>query len=298
MRQRMRSVLKRSPEFLAGLLCAAALLIVTLGGVGLLSAQVFLGPKRDYVAIVTSSSGQRDVSIDMTTTPPRFEVGRSVVNGLQFSGGATGVTPVITAAVSGADAGAGLTINPGTSGLVGIGGTHTSGIAVFPAITHCAGLTVSTPLLSPTPDRVAANDWSLARLAAGAETINWTCDLNINLTRSTLSKGIRIDALNIAYDIGVANLTSASTPTLRRTTYANATANAIDGTGLTLSGTHSTTSPTAATQRGYLTGFTISSTAFQTTSNTSLNLEWQTVLQNTGLYRLYAITVTYSSALY
>lgn len=292
----MRRVFQRSSEFVAGACCAAALILLTLGGAGLLSAQVFLGPKRDFLALATAPSGQRDVSIDMTTSPPRFELGRSVINGLRMSGGPTGVTPVITAAVTGADAGAGLTINPGTSGTVSIGGNHTSGIAFFPAVNSCRAADADNLI----PLRVAANDWALARTATGAETIEISCDLNLQMTRTTSSKGMRLDDISIAYEIvgspssTAAALTSQNLPTLRRTRYANATANSIDASGLTLSGTLATATQTTP----YLTGLTISGTSFQTTTNVNLNLDWAPVLQNLSQYRLYGISVTYTHALY
>ena len=282
------------------LIFGVSLLLGILGAVAvwdIVRAQTVIGPVVDFFAVRNPGNSQRTARVDATTSPNRTELGVDAANYFRAVGAAaSGGVPSLSAI--GSDSGISISITPKSTSPVILGGEHATGIAVFPAITYCAGLTVSTPALSPTPLRVAANDWALARLAAGAETINWTCDLNINLTRSTASKGIRIDALSIAYDIGVADLTTHSLPTLRRTTYANATANAIDGTGLTLSGTLSVTSPTAATQRGYLTGLTISSTAFQTTSNTSLNLDWQTVLQNTGTFRLYGVTVTYTHALY
>lgn len=288
--KRLKNYTTRSFEFVAGALCALALILITLGGAGLLSAQVFLGPKRDFVALATAAAGQRSVSIDMTTTPPRFEIGRDTVNGLRFTGGATGTYPIITAAITGADAAATVTLNPGTSGTVVLGGLHTTGVAFFPANTYCASDAPTTLI----PTQVAANDWALARTATGAETINLTCSLDLNLTRTTASKGIRVDGLSLAYQVTVAALTTHAAPTLRRTTYANNTANSIDATGLTLTGTLATATQTLP----YLTALTISSASFQVTANTSLNLDWQAVLASTGVYRLYGVAATYTHALY
>ena len=56
--------------------------------------------------------------------------------------------------------------------------------------------------------RVAANDWAIARTAAGAETFNFFCTLNLDTQRTTALKGIKITSIALVYQITVVNLTS------------------------------------------------------------------------------------------
>lgn len=264
--------------------------------------QASFGPIRDWLATATAGSGQRDFSLDLSTTPPRLEGGRSIYNGFRISGNTVGASPTATACVGG------VTNDTYCNwAFVGVGaaaptmtGTHASGIAFFPAPTYCKTDVAPSTAANLIPTRVAANDWALARTAVGAETFNLFCDLNLNMSRSTASKGIRLDGISISYEIrggptivSVA-LTSQAAPTLRRTTYAATTANSIDATGLTLSGTMATATQTTP----YLTGLTISSASFMVTANTNMNLDWQIVMANTGIYRLYGVAATYSHALY
>jgi len=222
-------------------------------------------------------------------TPPRLEIGRSVANGLRFSGAATGVSPTITTT---GDAFANVSIVASGTAPVVLGGVHTTGARFFPALQSCSSQSSSTTAV---PVRIAQNDWALGRTSAASnETHNYACFLDMTGTRTTASKGIRIAGLTLVHQITVSAAATNTFNAAAIVTYANATANAIDTTTLAASATM----PTATQATPYVTTVTWSGPVFLTTAASGINIDWTAVLTNTTVYRVYGALVTYSHALY
>jgi hypothetical protein len=135
--------------------------------------------------------------------------------------------------------------------------------------------------------RLAANDWALARTAAGAETFNFICSLDLDLQRTTALKGVKITSIALVYQITVAALTSQTWGKVTTVTYANAAANVI--------GADLSTPPTLATlvqATPYVTQVAVAVPAYLPgATQITLNVEWQAVMQNTGIYRLYGVQI-------
>jgi hypothetical protein len=152
----------------------------------------------------------------------------------------------------------------------------------LPAYAYCKSDAVTI-----VPVRIAANDWAMARTAAGAETFNFVCTLNFDTQRTTALKGVKITSIAIVYQITVAALTSHTWGKLTTVAYANAAANVI--------GADLSTPPTLATlvqATPYVTQVAIAVPAyFPSATQIALNVEWQAVMANTGVYRLYGIQV-------
>jgi len=140
------------------------------------------------------------------------------------------------------------------------------------------------------PVRVAANDIALARTAGGAETFNVVCDLGSWLQRTTAGKGIKINSIAIAYQVTTQALTSHTWGKVATVSYANNVANAV--------GADLATAPilqTATQANPYVTAVTITTPAYlPAAANIALNVEWQAVMQNLGVYRVYGFQVNYS----
>lgn len=273
---------------------AALLLVVGLSAE--LIAQAAKG--NNPVALRGAPSQQNTLKVDNSTTPNRVNIGcetdqenTATVNGARVVGAATGSNPTLSAvACTGGDAAIGLTLTPLGTGTVILGGLHTTNVQFYPAVEFCRSDIPSAQLL---PTRLAANDWALARTAAGAETYNIHCALPLPW-RTTSSKGARLDSFSIAQQITVAALTSNTFNALATTTYANNVANAVAAHG----GSITITMPTATQANPYLTAGTVGTPAFMQTAATQVSVDFTVVMQNTGVYRLYGIAVTWTSALY
>jgi hypothetical protein len=137
--------------------------------------------------------------------------------------------------------------------------------------------------------RVASNDWALARTAGGAETYNIRCELPAP-TRTTSGKGYKLTAFSVSHFIGTAALTSNTFNALSTTTYANNVANAVAAYG----GAITITLPTATQGNPYLTSGGVGTPAFMNTANASVGMDFTAVMQNTGVYRLYGISATWT----
>jgi hypothetical protein len=189
-----------------------------------------------------------------------------------------------------------ITLTPAGAGIINLNGpvTLASTITQSAPVTNTLVVTAlgnchsSNALLIPT--RIAANDWAMARTAAGAETYNITCQIPLPF-RNTASKGVRLNSFAIAQQITVAALTSNTFNALATVTYANNVANAIAGYG----GVVTITPPTATQANPYLTAGTLGTPAFMTTTNAAVNMDFTVVMQNTGVYRLYAVALTYDT---
>lgn len=145
------------------------------------------------------------------------------------------------------------------------------------------------------PTRIAANDWALARTAAGAETFNIHCTVPLpwritGTGTATGTRGARLDAFSIAQQITVVNLTSNTFNALSTTTYANAVANAIAAYG----GTVTITPPTIVQATPYLTAASLSAPTFMQINNAQVGIDFTVVMANTGVYRLYGISMAWT----
>lgn len=173
----------------------------------------------------------------------------------------------------------------GTNGELSCTQGHVDSGVFLPAIDICRADSVNL-----TPTRVAASDWALARTAGGAETFNIFCSLNSWLERVGGTKGAKITGIKIVHQITTAALTSATWGKVATQVYANNTANAISGdlaTGPTL--------PTASQANPYVTSAAMTTPAYLPgNSLTGLSLEYQVVMQNTGVYRLYGLWVDFT----
>jgi hypothetical protein len=164
-------------------------------------------------------------------------------------------------------------------------GARTDIVQFYMAVTECTNDTLAN--LKPT--RVAPNDWALARTAAGAETYQIACHLNAP-TRTTAGKGWKLTAFSISQFIGTAALTSNTFNALSTVAYANNVANAVAAYG----GSITITMPTATQANPYLTAGTVGTPAFMNTTSAAIDVDFTVVMQNTGVYRLYGISATWT----
>lgn len=163
----------------------------------------------------------------------------------------------------------------------------TDGSMFIPAWAACAATTPSATLVAT---RAAANDYNLTRTAGGAETYSISCSLGSWLKRTTTSAGYKITGLKVVHQITVAALTSNSAPTVKTITYANNTANALAAFG----GTITATMPTATQTNPYVTTIGLGTPAYFNTADSDLTIDWTAVMQNTGVYAVQGIIVTYT----
>lgn len=163
-------------------------------------------------------------------------------------------------------------------------GSRTDITMVYAAVTYCKGDSTNLAVT-----RVAANDWALARTAAGAETYNIVCTLPAP-TRTTAGKGWKLTAFSLAQQITVVALTSNTFNALATTTYANNAANAVAGYG----GVITITMPTVVQANPYLTAGTVGTAAFMVTANAQITMDFTVVMANTGVYRLYGVSATWT----
>jgi len=194
--------------------------------------------------------------------------------------------------------GGGLTTITGpltvTGTLIASGGQSLGNVTqqlVYNGVASCFSDNIATPMIRT---RIAQSDWALARTAAGAETQNIECALTLP-SQLTASKGIRIDSFSIVQQITVVALTSATFQALATNTYANNVANSINAT---YGGAVTIVLPTATQANPYVTAATLATPVFMNTGQTQIVLDWQVVMANTGVYRVYAIIVNFTQALY
>lgn len=223
------------------------------------------------------------------------EIGIGAVNGFRIQGGLAGSPITVTAfpctGPPAGDANIGITLAPAGAGSVTFGGTSGSNVAqqsFFSAPDVCRS---DNALLIPV--RVAANDFALARTAAGAETYNINCSLQFGF-RTTANKGVRVDSIIIVYQVLTASLTSHTFTNMATRTFANNVANAVAQYG----GAPTISLATATQANPYSTTGTFATPVFMNTTNTEVNIEWQAVMQNTGVYRVYGVLVNFTQALY
>lgn len=137
--------------------------------------------------------------------------------------------------------------------------------------------------------RIAQRDWALARTATGAETYNVVFTLTEHI-RTFANKGFRLDSLDVCYQVTTAALTT-HTYVLSTRTFANNTANVL--ANITTTGTLATATQTLP----YVTTITVTSPTFQNTALVETLFEIQSVMANTGVYRLYGIQLNFTRAL-
>jgi hypothetical protein len=266
-----------------------------------------------YLAPERLTGSQSTVRVDTSTTPNRTDIGCETdrlatltVNCLRIVGAATTVNPSLTAIpATGGDTNIGLNLVAAGSGVVnvtGSGGLNVTGpltvtgaftkaLTVFyPALQFCKADNTATPMIAV---RVAANDWALARTAAGAETQNINCTLPLSAFSTTANKGSRLDSFSIVQQITVVNLTSNTFTNLSQRTFANNVANALS----TYGGAVTITPPTVVQANPYVTAASLAAAVFENTAQTEVNVEWVTVQANTGVYRVYGIIANYTAAL-
>jgi hypothetical protein len=213
-----------------------------------------------------------------------------------------------TLGASGLDTNIGIRILPKGTGVVtfpGSGGVTITGpltTTVTPSLgnvtqqlflnggDNCYADNTATPMIRV---RLATGDWALARTAAGAETQNIECTVGLPLQITAL-RGFRIDSFSLVHQITVVNLTSATFQQLSTTTYANNVANSVVQYG----GAPTITMPTVVQANPYVTAATIAAPAFQTATNSQVIIDWQVVMANTGVYRVYGVIVNFTGALY
>jgi hypothetical protein len=169
------------------------------------------------------------------------------------------------------------------------GGTaKTDFVRFLPAVNYCTGDNTSTPLIAT---RVAQFNWALARTAAGAETHNIICDIN-QPTRTAASAGYKLSSVNIHYWISVANVTTHTWGGIRKLVYANNTQVAINTIALSATPTLAT----ALSASTIMASATITTPAFVNAQEESWIVEWTAVLANTGVYRIYGISLGFTRA--
>jgi hypothetical protein len=155
---------------------------------------------------------------------------------------------------------------------------------------NCYADNTATPMIRV---RLATGDWALARTAAGAETQNIECAISLP-SQITALKGFRVDSFSLVHQITVVNLTSGTFQQLSTTAYANAVANAVTQYG----GAPTITMPTVVQATPYVTAATLAAPAFQNAANTQVLIDWQVVMANTGVYRVYGVIVNFTGTLY
>ena len=161
----------------------------------------------------------------------------------------------------------------------------TDGTVFLPAYKACWSDSANLILV-----RLAANDWALGRTAAGAETYNIVCSLDLDLQRTTSGKGVKINSIDVVYHITTADLTSHTWGKVATVTYANNAANVVSAaldTPIQLN--------TTARANPYVQNVVIATPAYLPSAKLiTINVEWQAVMQNTGVYRVYGIAVNFS----
>jgi hypothetical protein len=286
-------------------------LLALLAVPALLSSQPAISSGLFYLATERATGSQSTVRVETSTTPNRIEIGcetdrlaTTTVNCLRIVGAATGVSPSITAIpATGGDtniginlvaAGTGVVAVPGSGGMTVTGPlvvTGTKAMTVFYRATDfCKADNTATPMIAV---RVAANDWALARTAAGAETQNINCTLPLSSFSTTANKGSRLDSFSIVQQITVVNLTSNTFTNLSQRTFTNNVANALS----TYGGAVTITPPTVVQANPYVTAASLATPVFENTAATEVNVEWVAVQANTGVYRVYGIVANYTAAL-
>lgn len=284
---------KLSGKIIAGI---GAILLATSIGAGVHS--LFAQPSAPFYFPLPTTA-QNTLRYNPTFSPQRIEggceserTGTGAVNGWRLSGGTAGNPITLTAfPCTGGDANIGITLNPAGTGVVTFGtgtGSNVTMRTFYSALDSCRS---DNALLIPV--RVAANDFALARTAAGAETYNVNCPIKLPF-QLTANKGARIDSIEIAYQVTVAALTTHSFTNLATRTFTNNVANAVAQYG----GAPTVTLATATQANPYLTTVTFAAPVFMNTDNTEVNVEWQAVMQNTGVYRVYGVMVNWTQALF
>jgi len=279
-------------RWLAGL---AGLLLATGLGVGYLVAQ----PAAPfYFALSPSGLVNNTLRYQPGFSPQRVEggceserTGAGAVNGWRLSGGTAGNPITLTAfPCATGDANIGISLVPaGTGGVSFTGtGTQVATRTFFGAMEACRA---DNALLIPT--RIAAGDFALARTAAGAETYNVNCTFKLPF-QLTANKGARIDSIEVSYQVLTVALTTHTFGNIRTRTFANNVANAIAN----YAGGSAATLATATQANPYYTTVTITAPVFMNLDDTEVNIEWQAVMANTGVYRVYGIMVNWTQALF
>lgn len=251
-----------------------------------------------YYALAPSGLQNNSLRYNNLFSPQRVEggceserIGTGAVNGWRLSGGTAGNPITITAfPCATGDANIGISLIPAGTGKVALTGTgattvHTSFLS---AIDVCRSDNANLVAV-----RVAANDFALARTAAGAETFNINCPLQFDF-QLLANKGVRIDSVTIAYQVLTAALTTHTFTNMVTRAFANNVANAIAQYG----GAPTVTLATATQANPYYTPVTFAAPVFMNANNTEVNVEWQAVMQNTGVYRVYGVFVNWTQALY
>jgi len=166
--------------------------------------------------------------------------------------------------------------------------TNTDGSVFLQAFDVCRSDT-TTQQNGLIPVRVATSDWGLARTAAGAETINYVCNLDSWLQRVGTTTGIKVTSLGLVYEVRVANLTSHTFNGVNAVTYATGAASVVgadlnDAVTLRTEGT-----------ANYLSTITLTTPAFfPSAANKALNMEGTVVMANLGVFRLYGVNVSFT----
>mgnify|MGYP001575492864 CR=1 FL=1 len=243
------------------------------------------------IAPLAATGGDANRGVDLRalgTGSNNIGCNATLVNCVNVQGNATGTAAVISASSPDSDANVGVDLNGKGTGAVRIGFAVGTRVEFYPAITYCRA--DSANILTT---RLAANDWALTRTAAGAETYIINCVLPLPW-RTTASKGARLDSFRVSQQVTVAALTSNTFNALSTTTYVNNVANAVAAYG----GTITVTMPTATQAAPYLTAATVGTPAYMTTVDAQVSLEFTVVMANTGVYRFYGISATFTQALY
>lgn len=257
-----------------------------------------------YLSIVPGNVQQNSVRIDTSVAPNRLDIGAESsrlgttsqsVNILRCTGALAGSAVGCSAvAGNGGDAAIGITLTPLGTGSVALGGNVTTNRVFLPAVEFCRSDNQSVLMV---PTRVAQSDWALAITNAAGSTQNLHCVVPPSIfgTRTTASKGIRIDSLSISYFISTNNLTSHTYNAMAQVVYSNNVANAVSN----FAGVTTCTLATATQANPYLTACVVPTPAYIVTASTGFNVDFTAVLAAAATtYRVYGIEVGYSTALY
>jgi hypothetical protein len=281
----MRSIMKLTTAALLGALLG---LLLAAPGVVAQSSAVFISIARNALTSTNATVTTSRPLVDLTQTWNAGGVTFEAIKLAVTSTASAAASTVVDLKVGGSSVFKVDKLGVVTSAGAISGAALTDVVVFYPAVQFCKSDKPSAELL---PTRLAKGDWALARTAAGAETYNIVCALHPPRGwRTTAAKGAKLDSFRISEQITVASLTSNTLNDLSTTTHVNNVANAVADYG----GVVTYTPPTATQANPYLTAGSLGTAAFMVTVDAYVNLDFTVVMQNTGVYRLYGISATWT----
>lgn len=168
------------------------------------------------------------------------------------------------------------------------GTPQTDWVEWFPASISCsADYSGATTLI---PRRLAASDWALGRVAAGAETYNIACFAKVP-TRLATQAGASLKSIIVAYNIPSGNLTNATFTGVSSVLYAAGTTNAV---AVPSGGVATPTLATTASANTYFAYATFNTPVYQNTEFVSVVAEFTAVMVNNGQFNVLGLGLRYT----